>query len=309
MVKAPDFLVAGGPRCGTSALTAALGRHPDVHMLPYKELHFWGADLIASPGSGPGVPQPTPEEYARLLEPATSGQLSGEASAHTYQSRAAPEELREHETRVVFLVRCPLEMVPSLHTMLVVAGYEPERDLATALSLEIPRRGGRRVPPGVRPVQALWYRDAVMFGAHLDRWVRTLGRERVHVIVHDDLRQAPARTWRSLLDFLDIPPSPLRLEPVYQSRAPRSRWLARAAPRPGGRLARGVWRLPPPVRGRLWTLWRQAFTRPGIADGSRPSAEVLDLLEEQVREDVDLLSALLERDLSPWLRRDGAPIP
>ncbi len=40
----PDFLVAGVPKAGTTALHAALSRHPGLYMSPIKEPKFFLTD-------------------------------------------------------------------------------------------------------------------------------------------------------------------------------------------------------------------------------------------------------------------------
>jgi len=51
VTDAPDFLVIGAARCGTTALTSFLGEHPDVFVSTPKEPHFLAF---------PGVPRSSP---------------------------------------------------------------------------------------------------------------------------------------------------------------------------------------------------------------------------------------------------------
>src|SRR3954454_20333199 len=37
----PNYLIVGAPKCGTSSLARWLEQHPDVYMVPEKELHFF----------------------------------------------------------------------------------------------------------------------------------------------------------------------------------------------------------------------------------------------------------------------------
>ena len=48
VTDAPDFLVIGAARSGTTALTSFLGEHPDVFVSTPKEPHF-----LAFPGGAP----------------------------------------------------------------------------------------------------------------------------------------------------------------------------------------------------------------------------------------------------------------
>ena len=47
-------------------------------------------------------------------------------------------------------------------------------------------REGRRLPPVPLRPENLFYRDMVRFADQLERYLTRFGRDRVHVIVHDD---------------------------------------------------------------------------------------------------------------------------
>ena len=50
----PDFFVAGAPKAGTTALHAALARHPSLYMSPVKEPKFFLSDGPPPTRGGPG---------------------------------------------------------------------------------------------------------------------------------------------------------------------------------------------------------------------------------------------------------------
>ena len=41
----PDFFIVGAPKCGTTAMAAYLGQHPEIGMCPRKESHVFATDL------------------------------------------------------------------------------------------------------------------------------------------------------------------------------------------------------------------------------------------------------------------------
>ena len=52
---APDFLVLGAPKAGTTALHAALTQHPEIRMCQPKEPKYWICDGAPPPAwRGPG---------------------------------------------------------------------------------------------------------------------------------------------------------------------------------------------------------------------------------------------------------------
>ena len=80
----PDFLVIGAPKAGTTALHAALARHPELYMSPIKEPKFFLTDgPPQAKGGGPGDALTYREhvwrrpDYEALFAPAIDGHQLG----------------------------------------------------------------------------------------------------------------------------------------------------------------------------------------------------------------------------------------
>src|SRR4051794_16530129 len=82
----PDFLIAGVPKAGTTALHAALARHPDLFLPSVKEPKFFLTDGRPPAHGGPGDVQTYREhvwrldDYERLFGPAPAHARKGEAT-------------------------------------------------------------------------------------------------------------------------------------------------------------------------------------------------------------------------------------
>jgi hypothetical protein len=83
----PDFLILGAPKAGTTALHAALTRHPDVFMSSPKEPKYWMCDDAPPPHfRGPGDQHSQQEwvwrkaDYERLFETAPTSSIRGEST-------------------------------------------------------------------------------------------------------------------------------------------------------------------------------------------------------------------------------------
>jgi hypothetical protein len=92
----PDFLVIGAPKAGTTALHAALARHPGLYMSAVKEPKFFLTDgPPPAKGGGPGDALTYREhiwrrpEYEALFDPAPPGTLRGESTPLYLYDRAA----------------------------------------------------------------------------------------------------------------------------------------------------------------------------------------------------------------------------
>jgi len=82
----PDFLVAGVPKAGTTALHAALSRHPGLYLSPVKEPKFFLTDGPPPTKGGPGDALTYREHiwqrdrYEALFDAAAAGTLRGEST-------------------------------------------------------------------------------------------------------------------------------------------------------------------------------------------------------------------------------------
>lgn len=171
-----------------------------------KEPHFWGRDLV---GSRPWFVRDR-EQYRALFAPARKEKRVGEASVFYLFSRLAAEEIRRWKpsARIIVMLRNPVDMMHSLHAQFVGFGNEDILDFEAALAAEEDRKEGRRRQRFPRyPVQVLHYREVARYAPQVSRYLDAFGRERVHVILYDDLERDPARVFRRTCMFLGVDPS------------------------------------------------------------------------------------------------------
>src|SRR5271163_3085847 len=108
---APDFVIVGGPRCGTTAVYETLRGHPDIFMPSIKEPHYF----VTEWGARRGVE--TVEEYERLFKPAGDGQIRGEASVGYLSFPSSIEAIvqRRPDVKIIAQVRNPIDLFVSWH--------------------------------------------------------------------------------------------------------------------------------------------------------------------------------------------------
>ncbi|HEU4803839.1 MAG TPA: sulfotransferase [Solirubrobacterales bacterium] len=220
----PDFFIVGAPKCGTTAMAAYLGQHPEIGMCPRKESHVFAADLkqrmTVKRNDGPM----SKERFLDLFADLQEEPIRGEASVWHLYSEAAPAEIMafQPEARIIVMLRNPIEMLPSLHSQFVFVGIEPVEDFGTALALDEEReRSG--VPRGFPPRS---YRSAVRYAEQVKRYLDVFGRERVHVILYDDFRDDTLEAYRGACEFLGVDPEfEPQVEIVNPNKEVRSRIL------------------------------------------------------------------------------------
>src|SRR5690349_11280067 len=108
----PDFLIAGVPKAGTTALHAALVGHPQLFLPSVKEPKFFLSDGPPPTVGGPGDVQTYQEhvwrrdDYEALFEPAPVGTLRGEATPFYLYDRSAHERIAKTipDARLIFLL-------------------------------------------------------------------------------------------------------------------------------------------------------------------------------------------------------------
>ena len=296
----PDFFLVGAFKSGSTALYEGLRRHPQIFMPSHKEPLYFGDDLTRRYGRF------TEADYLHLFSGAKPGQRVGEASTWYLYSVSAAREIHDFapEARIMVVLRNPVDVMYAQHNQLIFNVIEDITDFAEALAAEPDRLAGRRVPPGPKNLENLFYRRSVRFAEQLERYFDVFGRDGVHVMLHDDLDRDGAVVVHGALEFLGLDPSRATAPPrVNESRRIRSPLVQRLifAPRPLLPAAPILRRFPlvRAVRKRMLELNSE----------TRPRAPMDPLLRRQLLDEftpeIDRLARLIGRDLSPWLEREG----
>ena len=304
----PDFLVAGVPKAGTTALHAALSRHPGLYMSPIKEPKFFLTDGPPPSKGGPGDVLTYREHvwqrdrYEALFDAAPPGVPRGESTPLYLYDRAALRRIRD--------------LIPAAR--LIVILRDPGR--AGALQLDAPVVGGpgARVGDFVRACAeeerriaagwaSFWHYTALgTYGAQLELRVLAVparagaraalpaARRRAGRHAGPDLR-LPRRRDRAC-----SPRSPGRTSPRTRSTpwaiAPR-RWACGPASRPAACC-------PAAPRPRRRTGWSGSCSAAG-GNASRSSWEQRQALLPRFEDDIKLLEKVLGEDFGDWLSPRG----
>ncbi|MFI9551005.1 sulfotransferase family protein [Nonomuraea endophytica] len=285
----PDFLVIGAPKTGTTALHAALQRHPELFMSAVKEpKHFLTGGPPPTQG-GPGDAATYREhvwrrqDYEALFSGAPPGALRGEATPFYLYDLAAQRRIHAAvpHARLIAILRDPVERAHSNWVHLWSAGLEPLDDVVRACADE-PRR-----------IAAGWahfwhYTGLGRYGEQLAHLFTLFPREQVLTFRYRDLLDRPAETLDRICAFLGVSQGLL-------TEVPRENVTAHPDQRPS--LLSAFRRR---LRGQLADRVETRLQRDGLA--RRP------LTWEQRRElltyftaDILLLQRVTGEDFSDWL--------
>lgn len=324
-------VVGGAPRCGTTSLSKFLAAHPEVCFSSVKETHFLLLnDLIDADETT--LRRAIAENYLpRYFSAcAADARLWAEGSVSFIYAPEAAKQLRRlwPDTRFVIALRDPMEMLPSLHERNLYQGDETVEAFIEAWRLTPKRARGEAIPRSCLDPRMLRYDEAARFGAHLEGLFDAVGRERCHVILHEDILARPATVISDLYRFLSLDHDGRRHLPRARGgRRYRSATLQRLLKRPPGKLSTLLagrhhhQRVKPIGSGsqpdRSERFFEGLFrARKRLLElNTRPSSRAplpLDLRREirsSFLDDVARLSKLLERDLSHWLAVEEDAMP
>ncbi|SFO70770.1 Sulfotransferase family protein [Geodermatophilus dictyosporus] len=307
--RLPQFVIAGAPKAGTTALHAALATHPGLYLSPVKEPKYYltgGRPPPRSRQRGPGDAHSAREwvwrraDYLRLFDGAPPGTVRGESTPFYLHDRAAQRRLVADVpgVRVIAVVRDPVDRAWSNWVHLRADGLEPEADFARAVERE-----ESRVAAGWAP---FWhYRGLGRYGEQLRDLYALLPRSQVLLLRYRQLVDTPRETLDRVSDFLGVEPgvahtvAPENVKP-FVADTPRYRALARVT-RAGAALGAYA---PPRV-------WRQV-SRPLLAAlhaGRVPRppvpVDVRRAVLAPLLPDVALLEELTGESFDDWRRDTG----
>ncbi|MCA9864064.1 MAG: sulfotransferase [Thermomicrobiales bacterium] len=203
LVTAPDFVIVGAQRGGTTSLHAYLRAHPDIKTPAKKELHFLTDRFERGPewyiGQFPAV--------------VPCGTLVGEATPYALFHPCAP--LRLHnvapEARVIALLRNPVDRAYSHYLHERARGHEAlsfedavraERERLTGLEAQL-ASGNLTVSEAHKRAS---YLARGRYARQLERWLAIFPRDRLLVLRSEDLYADPETVTRRVTDFLGLPP-------------------------------------------------------------------------------------------------------
>ncbi len=300
----PTFLIIGAAKAGTTSLYQYLQQHPAVYVSLRKEPNFFAFDGESTAGRGEGFCRMVrnavvlAERYQALFAAASTETALGEASPkYLYHTRSA-ERIRHYrpDMKLIAILRQPVDRAYSQYRDNLKGGGEIAHSFEKAVAWE-PQR-----------IAADWqdkhhYLNKGYYGQQIQHYQALFAPEQLRVYLYEDLVSAPARLMADIAAFLEIDAtftfdtsvrhnasSGVRV-PAYYPAFRLWAWLERLdrGKARGGRLA------PPALRPRVQQMLLRSSWTPPLKPAFRHE------LTERYREDISLLSELIQRDLSHWL--------
>lgn len=294
--RVPNLFIVGAPKCGTTALSSYLARHPRIFMSDsrgVKEPHYFATDIW----DGRHHVRDWDAYLALFSDVPMDVPYVGEASVNYLYSKVAATNILEvsPEARFIVMVRNPIEIATGLHNEHIKRFSEPVVNFEKAWRLqhrrlEDPEKWSAYVDPRI-----LQYGDRAKVGEQLERFLDIVPISQVRVIIYEDFAADTQLVFENLLSFLGLQeiklpeigivnPSVSYKYPILQAWMARIRRFRIKHGLPGGV---GIQRLVDRINRRYG---RSVISR-----------KMKEELHEFFREDVERLSKLLDRDFSHWL--------
>ena len=203
----PNLLLIGAPRCASTALSVALGKHPDIFVCDPKEPHFLamhGAErTIVGPGSErfDAPLQFDRERWTGLFEGREERYLTdASVTTITYPETSIPN-IRRHcdpDVKLLVMLRNPVARAYSSYMYCVARGWNGG---SFEQSLE---EEAERIEANW---QHLWFlRHLGLYEERLKPFQDAFPSENIFVIVAEEFSANPDAVLRDLYTFLDVPP-------------------------------------------------------------------------------------------------------
>ena len=299
-MSGPTFFIIGAPKCGTTALYTWLSAHPQVCMSQPKEPQFFSGDIFGHQRNITHL-----DDYLRCFGHKPQAKEIGEASTCHLASPSAAKLIKRFspQGKIVVMLRNPVEVMQSLHSERIFSGMENIRDFSTALDATAERTWAAGRFRGERVIRPT-YREMVRFSEQVGRYIHFFGRDRIHVILYDDLVDSAGAVYRDTLNFLGLEDDRRdSFEVVNDNKRVRSLTLQGFALHASETIRRfGHLALPKPLRKYMSGVLNHLNT---VQEPRPPmNPQLRKRLVMEFEPEIQALSVLLERDLSAWCKDD-----
>jgi hypothetical protein len=304
--RLPDFLLVGAAKSATSSLSLYLDQHPQIAMASQKESWFFSFYGKPPEYDSPGVLSDVVSDldtYTRLYDGATLEQKLGDACPsylYTYEDTIRNiQQLYSAEAlaklKIIISLREPVGRAYSQYYTFKRKVQEPLSFDHAIQSDTINKR-----------LQENWnifydYLGFGMYASQVEAFQQAFGKDRVHVLLYEDIRSDIQKTCRDIYDFLEIAPDVVvddRHKINAISGEPRLKWVV-AGLFSKNRLKRAISAIiPQKLRMTIiYLVFKVQLKRESLDE------ETFRQLSQHFTQDISRLEKLIDRDLTAWQHR------
>lgn len=219
----PNFFIVGGVKCGTTTLYEHLKQHPQVFLPDMKEPSYF-MDSVPPPSDFRKREDRAGdrEGYLALYSHAEAFRAIGDASPYYLWDNGAAERIHKScpEARIIVILRDPVQRAYSQYLKDPISGFDTKLGFYDTIrnDQQDPNRNWWR--PGL-------YVELGLYHEQVKRYIEIFGRDRVLVVLVEDLKNNPMAFYSRIASHLGIEHAPfanINLTEAYNTfRTPRFR--------------------------------------------------------------------------------------
>ncbi len=198
MKKSPSFFVVGAAKSGTSALWNYFQKHPDIFVtndIRIKELGYFSNKY--------GINDL--DSYLSFFSSAKDNQIIGEV-CHAYLTSEESAEWIKREvphSKVIIILRNPIDRAFSLYNWMIMEGYENARSFKTALELEGNRNDEDKSLLHTY-TQNYKYFQTGLYYEQVKRYLDVFGENNVLILPYEEFSKNQLQYLNRIFNFLGV---------------------------------------------------------------------------------------------------------
>lgn len=283
--------MVGHVRSGTTSLKEELSQHP--------EIYFYYPKSWKKP-NGPFGYESSFENDDEFLEGfrGRKEKIIGQKNTDYLSCAWAAEKIKKKfpHAKIIMILRNPIDVMHSNHaSMLYRMTIENIDDFGEALKMEETRKKENSITP-IKHHPLLLYRESVRYPEQVKRYFEYFGEKNVKVIIFDEYIKSKSTVIEDLLKFLDVDEK-FEIKNIHtnENRKYKSRMFHNIMLQNRFGI-RGILRNIPGAANAYRKINNSEFKRKPIKPLLKKS------LQEDLKEEIDELSLLLNKDLSYWYK-------
>lgn len=211
-----NLFIVGAAKSGTTTLYHYLEKHFQVFM-PEDELYKEPA-FFSKKGEKMGY-----ERYLDIFKNAKSShKYIGEASTAYLTDNVSAKRIHDYnkDSKIIILLRNPIDRAYSLYNWMVQEGYEYSLNFEMALKKELSRKR-KKIPNFFEP-EYYWnymYLESGLYYEQVKRYFELFNSEKIKVIIFEDMVKDIQKTYQELSSFLGIEYQEINIEQENESQS------------------------------------------------------------------------------------------
>ena len=292
-MKKPNLFIMGAPKCGTTSMVEWLSDHPEIYFSPIKEPHYYNTDHTHNVVTNYN-------QYLNLFKNASENhKIIAEASVWYLYSYEAIRNIildSSQDNKYIVMLRNPIEMAYSLHEQQVFNLNEPQKDFKRAWFLQEDRKENKSIAITTRDAKLLLYGEVCKLGNQVNRLLQYVDKKNVKFLILDDIKNDPMKVFDEVLEFLNVSTFvKTDFKAVNTAKVRKSKNIALLV-KLLGRLKKNIG-----ITKGFGILNKSNQLNVSNIKRVSLSDDMKKILQDYFKEDVKLLSKVIDKDLSCWL--------